>query len=329
MTRKEQIIRLRNELLLTWHLDARKKASGKKSLQLLRAAPLARIPWLVHGFSTRQGGVSKVYGARAFNLGYATADSRSAVERNRRAFANAVGNPDEQNNRRRVIWPLVTVQQIHSDLVHHISKTRTHPLAGDGIITQTPGVLLAVLAADCLPLIVVDMRLRAVGVFHAGWRGTLKRIAEKGVGEMRRHFGSRPRDLKAVIGPSVRGCCYEVGSELREKFCSQFSYAKDLFRENRQSDEVRDKYPLLFLTARAPGHSELPKKIFLNLAEANRRQLVAAGVPARNIFDLDLCTSCRTDLFFSHRAEKGTTGRMMAAVGIRGSKDQRGFKKNR
>jgi copper oxidase (laccase) domain-containing protein len=134
---------------------------------------------------------------------------------------------------------------------------------------------------------------------------------------MRRHFGSRTADLKAAIGPGIRGCCYQVGPDVRQAFEAQFSYAKELFRETKESDEVRERYPLLFLTARAPGHGDLPKKILLDLAEANRRQLVAAGVPAKSISDLALCTSCRTDLFFSHRAEKGVTGRMMALVGIR------------
>jgi hypothetical protein len=156
-------------------------------------------------------------------------------------------------------------------------------------------------------------------VFHAGWRGTIQRIVEKGVGEMRRHFGTRPADLKAAIGPGIRGCCYQVGQEVRDKFDSQFSYANDLFRETKETNEIHERYPLLFLTSRAPGHSELPKQIFLDLAQANRRQLITAGVPARNISDVSLCTSCHLDRFFSHRAEKGKTGRMMAAVGILGT----------
>ena len=138
-------------------------------------------------------------------------------------------------------------------------------------------MLLAIQTADCLPIILVDSKHRAVGVFHAGWRGTVKRIVEKGVGEMRRRFGSRPRDLKAAIGPGIHGCCYEVGAEVREKFESQFAYAAKLFREVEESDPVREKYPMLFLTARAPGHSVLPKKIFLDLVEANRQQLLAVG----------------------------------------------------
>ncbi len=108
-----------------------------------------------------------------------------------------------------------------------------------------------------------------------------------------------------------------VGPEVRTQFESQFEYGSKLFREVEESDPVREKYPLLFLTARAPGHSELPKKIFLDLVEANRRQLLAAGVAAKNISASPLCTSCRTDLLFSYRAEKGVTGRMMAVAGIR------------
>jgi len=209
------------------------------------------------------------------------------------------------------------VRQIHSDLIHCISQVPRKPLSGDGLVTNAPGILLAVLTADCLPVILVDSKRRAVGVFHAGWRGTVKRIVEKGVGEMQRWFGTRSGDLKAAIGPGIRGCCYQVGPEVHAEFASQFGYTDALFRETKERDEIHEKYPLLFLTARAPGHSELPKQIFLDLAEANRRQLLDAGVATKNIADLGLCTSCRVDAFFSHRKEKGVTGRMMAAAGIR------------
>lgn len=134
---------------------------------------------------------------------------------------------------------------------------------------------------------------------------------------MRRWFGSKPRDLEAAIGPGVHNCCYVVGEEVRDNFASQFAYGVELFHELKESDPVREKYPLLFLTARAPGHSKLPVNIFLDLVEANRRQLVDAGVPAKHIEASPLCTSCRTDLLFSYRAEKGVTGRLMGVVGIR------------
>ena len=213
--------------------------------------------------------------------------------------------------------PLITLRQVHSDIIHCVDSEPKTQLVGDGLITSSPGLLLGIQTADCLPIILIDLKQRAVGVFHAGWRGTVKRIVEKGVGEMRRHFGTSLRDLKVAIGPGIGGCCYEVGEEVREKFDSQFAYAAKLFREVEEPDPVREKYPMLFLTARAPGHSILPKKIFLDLAEANFQQLLAVGVPAKNVEVLSLCTNCRTDLLFSYRAEKGKTGRMMAAAGVR------------
>ena len=274
---------------------------------------------MVHGFSTRIGGCSRVYGKRALNLGFTKDDSRAAVDRNREAFLKKLG-AISRSRRGASLWPLITLRQVHSDIIRHIESpdlAGKEPLTGDGMITATPGLLLAIQTADCLPVIVLDTRRHAVGVFHAGWRGTMKRIVEKGVGEMVRCFGSRPRDLKAAIGPGIQGCCYEVGEEVRTKFESQFSYAARLFRELKESDPVREKYPLLFLTARAPGHSELPKKIFLDLVEANRQQLLAAGVPKKSIETSPLCTNCHPELLFSYRAEKGKTGRMMGVAGIR------------
>ncbi len=263
----------------------------------------------MHGFSTRAGGFSQSYGRDALNLGFTKDDSTEAVARNRAAFQHELGVAR---------WPLITLRQVHSDIIRVVDSPSEAHLVGDGLITWTPGLLLAIQTADCLPIILVDPKKRAVGVFHAGWRGTVKRIVEKGVGEMRGCFGSLARDLKAVIGPGIHGCCYEVGAEVREKFESQFAYTARLFRVVEESDPVREKYPMLFLTARAPGHSELPKKIFLDLVEANRHQLLAAGVPAKSIESSPLCTNCRKDLLFSYRAEKGRTGRMMGAVGIRG-----------
>jgi YfiH family protein len=286
-------------------------AIAVKKLQLLHSPQLEKLPWLVHAFTTRHGGVSRVYGGRALNLGFTSHDSRAAVERNRGLLLKKLGVAG------RVSWPLVTLRQIHSDLIHCVDAAPAQLLAGDGLITDTPGLLLGVQAADCIPIIVVDRKRRAVGVFHAGWRGTVKRIVEKGVGEMRRHFGSDPRNMLAAIGPGIRSCCYEVGEEVRTRFESQFAYAASLFSEVKESDPVREKYPLLFLTARAPGHSELPVKIFLDLVEANRRQLMDAGLAEKNIDASAPCTSCHTDVLFSHRGDKGVTGRMMAVAGIR------------
>ena len=296
------------------------RASSKTKLTILCASHL-RLSWLIHGFSTRIGGFSSVYGKRDLNLGLTKDDVKATVECNRVAFLRKLGAVTRKRRGSRnaggSLWPLITLRQIHSDIIHRVDSIPGKLLAGDGLITATPGLLLAIQAADCLPVMLVDPKHRAVGVFHAGWRGTVKRIVEKGVGEMHRCFGSRPRDLKAAIGPGIQGCCYEVGAEVRTKFESQFAYAANLFREVKESDPVREKYPLLFLTARAPGHSELPSRIFLDLIEANRQQLFAAGVLKKNIDVSPLCTNCHPDLLFSYRAEKGKTGRMMGVVGIR------------
>jgi len=290
---------------------------AKNKVQLLHSEKLGKLAWLVHAFSTRHGGVSRAYGGNSLNLGFTQQDSRAAVERNRELFLKELGVANGRSS-----WPLVSLRQIHSDLIHRIDRVRADRmpeqlLAGDGIVTNTPGLLVTVQTADCLPIILVDRKRRTVGVFHAGWRGTVKRIVEKGVGEMRKHFKSDPRDLIAAIGPGVQACCYEVGAEVRTKFEAQFKYGGSLFREVKESDPVREKYPLLFLTARAPGHSELPVKLFLDLVEANRRQLLDAGLMAKNIEAVGPCTACHTELLFSYRAEKGITGRLMAAAGIR------------
>jgi len=284
--------------------------SSKSKIKVLHAHRLKKLPWLVHGFSTRVGGFSRAYGGQALNLGFTKQDSCASVERNRGALLEKLGVGGKRS------WPIVTLRQIHSDVIRCVDDVPEQMLVGDGVVTATPGRLLAIQTADCLPVIVVDAKRRAVGVFHAGWRGTVKRIVEKGVGAMRQWFGSKPRDLMAVIGPGVHSCCYTVGEEVRDNFQSQFEYAASLFHEVKESDPVREKYPLLFLTARAPGHSQLPMNIFLDLVEANRRQLVDAGVMAKNIEAVPLCTSCRTDLLFSYRAEKGITGRLMGVAGI-------------
>jgi polyphenol oxidase len=285
-------------------------------LHILRAGHLSKSPWLVHGFSTRAGGFSRAYGEGDLNLGITTDDFRVAVERNRAEFLSGLGAGNGRADRPSPD-ALVTLRQVHSDIIHQVNSIPAETLTGDGLLTATPGLLLAIQTADCLPVILVDTKRRAVGLFHAGWRGTVQRIAEKGVGEMQRWFSSTPRDLKAAIGPGIHSCCYEVGAEVRQKFDSQFSYAASLFREVKESDPVREKYPLLFLSARPPGHPHLTNKFSLDLVEANRRQLLDAGVPAKSIESSPLCTACRTDLLFSYRAENGRTGRLMAVAGIR------------
>lgn len=273
--------------------------------------------WLWAGFSTRRGGLSTAYCSEdapgEMNLGFTEADDRKTVARNRKLFAEAV-----TGNR---TTPLVTLRQFHSNLIVQATRSdaaRRFPRKADGQITGEPGLLLAVQTADCIPVLVADRRLRVVGAFHAGWRGTLKRIVEIGVGRMRIAFASRPEDLVAAIGPGNGACCYAVGEEVRSAFESQFSYARELFHEVADADPVRKKYPMLFLTQRAPGHSPIGPSLHVDLMEANRRQLLAAGLKPESIQGIGGCTQCRSDLFFSHRASRGHAGRMMAVIGIRG-----------
>ncbi|MGE5323253.1 MAG: peptidoglycan editing factor PgeF [Actinomycetota bacterium] len=284
----------------------------KRTATVLQAAALKKLPWLVHGFSTRQGGITTAYGGRTLNLGFTKDDKRENVEKNRSRLLLTIGAADTRKP-----WPVVALRQIHSDLIHVVRSAESSRLTGDGLITNVPGIALAIMTADCLPVLLVDRKNKAAGAFHAGWRGTVRRIAEKGLGIMRHEFGTRPQDVFAAIGPGIQACCYEVGEDLREQFQSQFAYGGELFHEVKHSDIVREKYPLLFLNMRAPGHGDQCIKLQLDLREANRRQLMEAGVPKKQITALENCTACDTRRFFSHRAEKGRTGRMMAIIGIK------------
>ena len=286
--------------------------------------------WLLHGFSTRGGGVSTVYQAGRpgqkcgeLNLGLTAPDLPENVKRNRDRFVRALLAGAGQKSKSGQTRPpeLRLLRQIHSGLVRRpgveVKSGTTEPLQGDGWIATEPGTLLGIQTADCIPVLVVDVRQRIVAAFHAGWRGTLARIAERGVGRLRAEFGSQPCDLTAAIGPGIGRCCYSVGEEVRMEFASQFSYADSLFDEVFDLDPIKEKYPMLFLTARAPGHSNLGPSLHLDLVEANRRQLMDAGIASEKIYALNLCTACDTKRFFSYRGEQGFTGRMVSAIGIR------------
>lgn len=267
------------------------------------------------GFSTRIGGVSRSYcpedAPGELNLGFTTAGDRDAVLRNRHLLVEAITGSSE--------IPLVTARQFHSNLVVRVAAADAeHPRRADGLMTDRPGLLLAVTVADCIPVLVADRKRRVAAAFHAGWRGTVKRIVETGIGRMRLEFGSRPEDLVAAIGPGAGPCCYAVGEVVISEFESQFIYARQLFHEVYSSDSVRNKYPMLFLAQRAPGHSDIGPQIHLDLVEANRRQLLDAGLRERAIQIVGGCTNCHPELFYSHRASRGHAGRMMAVIGLRG-----------
>jgi YfiH family protein len=185
-------------------------------------------------------------------------------------------------------------------------------------MTAEPGILLTIRIADCLPLLLVDPRQRAVAAVHAGWRGALARVIEKAVGDMRRALGSDPQDLIAAVGPSIRACCFEVGEEVVEAFHGGFADAGGFFRRLAPRPKAAtDRHSMLFLEAYPPGHApEHVPAARLDLTAVARHQLVSAGVKPANILVADYCTACRTDLFFSHRREGARTGRQVAAIGV-------------
>jgi len=232
------------------------------------------------------------------NLGYTRDDDPEIVAGNRRRFLAEVCRGVTNQSGAIPISPaaigLVTIKQMHSGLTRRVGRADAAERAslwGDGLMTGEPGVLLGIQTADCLPILIADQQRRAVAAFHAGWRGTLKGIVEQGIAAMRKEFGSDPQDLTAAIGPGIGACCFAVGPEVEDLFRAKYAYAPHLFA----------------------GHNPLR----MNLAEANRLQLLSAGLLGRNIHSLNACTSCAVDRFFSYRAERGKTGRMMAVIGLR------------
>ena len=263
-----------------------------------RVSGWAQYPWLRAGFSTRHGGQSMVYGPNEQNLGWTPEDEEQIVQGNRHRFAQAVSGGANLY--------LVTSHQVHGPLIRDLETEDSMTVEGkakvraDGMLSRQPGRLLAILTADCVPVLVADRRTHAVAAFHAGWRGTLARIVEQGIGSMRTRYGSDSGDLIAAIGPAIGACCYAVGDEVRQGFESQFTYAPALLSATHDA-------------AREP-------QVFLNLAEANRRQLLEAGLAPENITTLAECTACSRladgrRKYYSHRDEHGIAGRMLSAIG--------------
>jgi hypothetical protein len=175
---------------------------------------------------------------------------------------------------------LATLKQVHSaDCV--VAGGRAGVLGpGDALLEDTPGAVVAVKTADCVPILLADERHRAVAAVHAGWRGTASGIATRAVEAMGKRFGTDPADLHAAIGPAIGGCCYEVGPEVAERFG----------REGR---------------------------VHLDLPDINRGQLTEIGIPATRIYVSGMCTMCRGDEFHSFRRDREAAGRLYSFVGIR------------
>jgi YfiH family protein len=182
---------------------------------------------------------------------------------------------------------VVALHQIHSAICFVADGRPGHIGEGDALVTAVPGALLTVRTADCIPVLLADERRRVVAAVHAGWRGTLQDVVGVAIRSMRERFSSRPEDLRAAIGPGIGACCYEVGREVAVQF-------KELF----------------------PERDDLDGGTKLDLAEANRRRLLAAGVPAARISIAGLCTCCRPEEFHSYRRDGTRAGRLISAIRI-------------
>lgn len=250
--------------------DAFELAELEGGVTVLRVRPLeTALPGTVAVFSTRRGGVSRPPWD-TLNLGRHVGDSPADVAENRRRFCRAVGVEPET---------LVTAGQVHGDVVAVASSPGHHPDA-DGLVTLSPGLALAVFCADCVPVWLLDPVTPAAAVLHAGWRGSLAGIAARGVATMVARLGGRAQDILAAIGPSIGPCCYEVGPEVWEPAAR-------------------------FYGGEVVGRVLPDGKARLNLWEVNRKALAASGVLPANIYVAGLCTSCRADLFYSHRRAAG------------------------
>ncbi len=269
---------------------AMKAVKNEKNGVVYYTFPLFEREGLVHGFSTRIGGVSKGDLA-AMNLSFTRGDDEEAVRENHRRFAGAVGYDVEK---------LVFSNQVHETVIRRVDASdcgkgifRESDIIGvDGLMTEDEDVVLMTFFADCVPLFFYDKNRRAIASVHSGWRGTVRRIGALAVEAMGREFGTRPEDLLAVIGPSICQDCYEVGGDVAESFRTGFAEEQwpELLRE-----KSADKY-------------------MLNLWRANEILLQEAGIPASQIETSGLCTCCHPELLFSHRASHGRRGNLAGAL---------------
>lgn len=258
-----------------------------QNLLAYRIAAFEAYPHLRHAIFTRQGGYSQAPFA-SLNLGLSVGDNPEAVQKNYEQVCGALDISPAQT---------VSCHLIHSADVLAVDPANRRRVMGqaDGLITATAGIYLSMRFGDCTPLIFFDPVRGAVGLTHAGWRGTMQNAAGATVRAMVEQLGCRAGDMIAVIGPAIGPCCYEVGPEVMDAAATAFSDSASLFvRRNGRMDRA-----------------------YFNMWEANRRQLAAAGV--QQIIQSGLCTACRTDQFFSHRAEKGRTGRFGVIIGLQGN----------
>lgn len=252
---------------------------------------LSQIPFILHGFSTKLGGVSSGI-FESMNFGSDSSqlmDTPTNIEENYRRIADSIGFD---------VNSIVVSKQVHKTNI--LKVTQADKGKGlfiprdydeiDGMITNQPGITLVTKYADCVPLYMVDTKQKAIGLTHSGWRGTVGKIGKLTIEEMEQHYGSNPKDIIAVVGPSICMECFEIGEEVATEFIKAFG------------EENKDK--LLFKKSSGKYHC--------NLWAANRQVFLEAGLHPEHIHVSGVCTSCHSDLLFSHRKTQGKRGSLAA-----------------
>ena len=246
-----------------------------------------------HGFSTRLGGVSEGC-LSSMNLSFTRGDDPEKVRENFRRMGMAIGFETKD---------LVLSDQTHTTNVRLVTEAdrgkgfdRERDYTDvDGLITDTPGLMLVTIYADCVPLYFVDPVHKAVGLSHSGWKGTVHRIGKVTLERMKEAFGTRPEDVQAAIGPSICQDCYEVSEDVARAFMDEFA------------DQLDDR----LIYRKGNG------KYQLNLWNANERILLEAGIRPEHLSITNICTCCNHELLFSHRASHGQRGNLAAFLGLK------------
>lgn len=247
---------------------------------------------LKHCFTTRLGGLSKGEYA-SLNLGLMKNDSRENVMGNFEIISKSIGI--SINN-------MVLSNQVHGTKIIIVDEKdrgkgilRKSDIIGvDGLATNSPEVALVTFYADCVPVYLFDPVKKAIALVHSGWRGTVNQIAAVAIDLLHEKFGTLPSDIEAAIGPSINQCCFEVGNEVYDEFCSKLSWSREFF-ENFNG------------------------KWHLSLQGVIRKTLLNNGLVTGKIVVSRMCTRCNNDLFFSHRADNGKTGSLAAIMQLEGN----------
>jgi YfiH family protein len=250
----------------------------KNGLPYFEIPQIAGIGWIQHGFLTRQGGVSSPP-YESLNLCDGNGDQKENVVKNKCRIAEVFDFDPKR---------LILLNQIHQDkilLVKEPLGTLPSLLEYDAVISDTPNTFLGILTADCLPIFIVDRDKKVIAAIHAGRRGTALHITSKVLKKMKEEFCCTSKDLIIALGPCIGPCCYEIDDEVFIPEWEPFS------------------------TSRGRGRR------MVDLARINISQLQEEGIRKEQVFSIDLCTSCHSDLFFSFRKE-GQTGRQLSFIGI-------------